>query len=591
MKGIRPKGSPLRRFLPHLPALFLFAALTLWVTWPLPAVPATHLQQAGDCYLNSGLLAWVQYALLHQLGGLFQQNVFWPYADALAYGEPMLTQSLLTLPLRPFTTAPAALYNVSLMQGFFLSAAAAYALAFYYFRSRAAATLAGVVYGFALYRIQHTDHVQLIHAEGLPLMILALEWILFAGPARRRAGGWLLALAALAQWLASWYWTVFSFWVFVPYAAARLWMRRRRLGAGDGISLLAPLILAMLLIAPLTGPYLRLRAGNVMVRPAAAMINFAARPPDFLRPTHRNLLWGRAWQPDAVTGANSERTLFPGLLPAAALAAGLSIAFRRRRRPQSLAADRFPLRLWCFLTLLLLSFCFGSHVRLGSLHVPTPYAVLGRVIPLNDQIRVAARWLLPAMLGFALLAGWAWQRWFAGRAGPRRVFGIALALLLIAEHLTRPMTTTPVPGRPDAFESWLDRQPYPSPTLLLPASFDTLMIHAAMHRQPLVNGSNGYFPPLYNLRMREVERFPDADVVAALRAMQVRYVAIDMRSRYAAARGDWPALLDTARRNPPNEIGPAQIVGDRLVVELAAPPANVLPTVPNLGAAVLSTKP
>jgi hypothetical protein len=581
----------------------LFLLLTLWVGWPLWLAPATRLQQAADTPLNSYILAWVQYALSHQLWAVFDANIFWPNANPLAYGELMLTQAVLTLPVRLVSSAPAALHNVAVLEGFLFSALGAYALALFYFRSRMAAALAGVAYGFAAYRVQQAEHVQLIHGEFLPLMILALEWVVLGGPRRRRAARWLLGASALAQWLASWYWAVFTFWAFVPYALGRLWGRRRRGGGRRLASIILPLLLAALAVVPLTLPYLGLRARYIMLRPEGTMTSFAARPDGFLRPPPRNLIWGWAWRPDAVTGANMERTLFPGLLPTAALVAGLVVACRRRR-VRGAADRRFPLRLWCVTTLLLLSFCFGPMLELtlpggGRLALPTPYAALGRLIPQTDQVRVTARWMLPALLGIALLIGWAWRRWFEPGVSPfRRRAGMLVALLLVAEHLTWPMATIPVPDRPSPLDRWLERQPYPSPTLLLPANMPLLILQAAFHHQPLVNGTNGYFPPLHRARLRELERFPAADVLAALRAMHVRLVAIDPSVFPAPAGEDWGVTLARARADHPDALARIFRVDRWWVVELPPPPPGSAPILPAIGgvkavppAAALPNKP
>jgi hypothetical protein len=258
---------------------------------------------------------------------------------------------------------------------------------------------------------------------------------------------------------------------------------------------------------------------------------------------------------------------------------------------------------------LLASFCFGPRLVLdlpggGHVGLPTLYALLGKVIPMNDQIRVPARWILPAMLGPAMLGGWLWRRWLSGNgdvAGRgRRALGWTLAAALVAESLTRPIPVATVPARPSALAKWLEARPWPSPTLLLPDDDSLVMLKAAFHRQPLVNGSNGYFPPLYWARMDELARFPAADVLEAPVAMHVRYVAIDARAMAApgsheASGGvpgvDWTKTLARAQASRPDVIRGYFRLDDPgsgdawWIVELPAPPLDRPPTIPDIGQA------
>jgi hypothetical protein len=159
-------------------------------------------------------------------------------------------------------------------------------------------------------------------------------------------------------------------------------------------------------------------------------------------------------------------------------------------------------------------------------------------------------------------------------------------MLLVAESLTTPQWTVAAPSRPSALDAWLDRQPYPSPTLLLPADPPLLMVEAAFILQPLVNGTNGYFPPLHRLRMFELERFPADDTIDALRTMHVRLVAIDPRGFPPAEGGDWDAALEAARRRRPEAIESLQIVGGWRVATLA--PSGEPLRLPDIGAASVS---
>ena len=580
---------PATRWLSHLPPLALFAALTLWVTWPVWPAPATRIEDLGDPLLNAWILSWDHFALFHQIGDFFQANVFWPHDSSLAYGEHMLTQAVLALPFRLFTSHPAAIHNLSVLQGLFLSAVGAYLLGLHYFRRIAPATVCAVAYGFAAYRVNQALHLQLIHGEFLPLMILAFERALSGGGRRWR---WALALVSLGQWLTSWYWAVFTFWCVAPYMAARLWQERRALSARRLASVIIPLALAAAAALPMAWPYIHFKQGNVMFRPREASAPFSARPSDYLAASRRTLLY----TPFIRTESGVERSLFPGLFVAgglfAALALALKDASRRRTKknnpqsaiphsdnPQSAIHNpqsehsAFPLGLWLILTLALLAFTFGPQATLHGggrpVAIPLPLALL-RWFPMADQMRVPARWMLPALLGLALLCAEAWRRLAAARWRAARPLAALATLLLLAETLTRPMAFGTVPRERPAVIDWLNRQPYPSPTLFIPFAYERVMLEAAWLRQPLLNGSNGYFPPMHiAVTLSLIQSFPNPYALGALRALGTRFVVINTAEATRPSPGWGPERLDPMLRALPPELHPTTM-GHYLVLDLGA---------------------
>lgn len=532
------------RRLSHLPSVVLYFVLALAAVFPLWLNPAARIQSLADPLLNAWILDWVHFAIFYQIADFFQANVFWPHADALAYGEHLLAPSLLALPFRLFTDSAVAIHNLSLVEAYFFSALAAHALAFYYFRSMPAATVAGLVYGFAPYRLAQIGHVQLIHGEFLPLMFLAFEWALRSDDRRWR---WLLGAAALGQWLTSWYWAVFSFWVFAPFMAMRLWHHRRQPTRQLAMSFV-PLVLAALLAVPIAMPYMELSRNHAFYRPEQASAGFAARPADFVRPPARSLIYG--WSNANASGG--ERDLFLGITAALGLVVALMLAFRRNA---TRADEPFPLRTFILIAALLLSFCFGSQLRLGAdpdgAAVPLPYGIVERLFPFAGTMRVPARWLLPALLPLALLAAFTWQRlWMRLSHGHWRLAAIALVALPAMESLPRPLRYETVETKPADVYRWLGQQPYPSPVLELPigSPFDNrAMLHATWHGQPTVNGSNGFFPPGHQSMLRELATFPSEASIERLGTIQVRYVIVNKE-----AEAFNPARMAELERLAPN---------------------------------------
>lgn len=558
--------TPYKNRLNHLPPLLLFAALALGAQYPLWLAPAQRLEDPGDPVLNSWILSWDHYALFHQLFDFFQANVFWPHADSLAYGEHILAPAVLALPLRLFTAAPAAIHTFSQIQGYFLCAAAAYLLGLFYFRRVLPATIAGLAYGFAGYRLNQGGHVQLIHGEFLPLMILAFE--------RLRAGGgrgwrWLLGISALGQWLTSWYWAVFSFWVFVPYAAVRLWPGRRALGARRLAALALPLVIAAACALPVAWPYLRLKRQNYLIRPPESAVSFTARPADYLEPTAKNLLYGRL----ASGAGGAERTLFPGIFVTLGFCAAFLDALRRRKKSMDYAPVPdgekidFPARLWVGLVLLLLSFTFGTHALWHGRSIPLPLALL-RWFPLADQMRAPGRWMLPATLGLALLAADSWRRLRAAGFRAARPLAMVSFALLAAESLTWPIQYYKLPPVDDAAMGWFERG-REAPVFVLPPQHPAALLMAArLPGWPFFNGTNGYFPPAHLPVMNEITQgFPGMQARERLRGLGVRYVAVDLKAAREASPGWDPARLGAMLTEVPPGLATAR-AGSFVIIDL-----------------------
>jgi len=547
--------GPLRAMIPHLPALALFLALAFVVTYPLWIHPSVRIGGRGDALLNSYILDWVHFALFHQLGDFFQSSVFWPHADGLAYGEHLLVPALLILPLRIFTSSAVALHNFSVVQAFFFSAAAAYALAHFYFRSRSAATVAGLVYGFAQYRLVQIGHIQLAHAEFFPLAVLGFEMLL-RNPTRGAAA--LLGASLAAQALTSWYWAVFCFWTLGPFFAVRLWQSRDELTRSHLAHFLVPCVLAVMITLPVAVPYMQLERNNIFVRPPEAYDGLSARPGDFVVASPRYWIAPSEKYSDATPV--TERHLFPGVVALVVVLIGMALIFLPRKDSgATLGVEHFPKRLWFGLFGVLFVFSFGSSFSLGedsAFAIPLPYLIIQKFFPFASGVRVTARWILPALLPVAMLAAYGAVRLvslFERRS--YRVIGkfipMIMVVLLASDSLPRPSRFMEVPSEPPEFCTWLAKQEYPTPIIELPILSDSdnlYMLHATWHRQPTMNGTNGFFPPDHQKALREIGTFGSPDVLTKLAEAQVKYLIVhpSMMKRELMAQTPMGRLLDEA---------------------------------------------
>ena len=68
-----------------------FALLTLVMAYPFSVSPASQVvADLPDTHLYIWTLAWNTHAFLHQPLSIFDANIYYPYANTLAYSENLI---------------------------------------------------------------------------------------------------------------------------------------------------------------------------------------------------------------------------------------------------------------------------------------------------------------------------------------------------------------------------------------------------------------------------------------------------------------------------------------------------------------------
>ncbi|MEW6363084.1 MAG: hypothetical protein AB1714_00440 [Acidobacteriota bacterium] len=133
----------------HAAALATFTDLTIVYTHPLSLSPATLTADGGvDQYLTSWILAWDAHAIAADPLRIFDANIFYPHRNTLAFSENLISTAILVLPAARLGGSAMLVQNLAVLLSFVLAAYAAYLLAHELVRSRAAALVAGFIFGF-----------------------------------------------------------------------------------------------------------------------------------------------------------------------------------------------------------------------------------------------------------------------------------------------------------------------------------------------------------------------------------------------------------------------------------------------------------
>jgi hypothetical protein len=487
-----------------LGAILLYALLALGAQRSLVPVLATHVYHqsilGNDCLLHAWSLAWDHHALATRPCRLLDANIFHPHEKTLLYSDHLLGLALPLWPLRLVTENALLVHNLATLAAPALSALAARALVLDLGGGAAAALVGGLVYGFAPVRFR-ADHCQLqmLAAWWLPLVLVFARRAVAGGRWRDAA----LAGAGLAlQGLTGIYLTAF----FAPFLAlAHLhWLDRypppghargwRRLVAAEGAAALA--------LVPFTLGYRAVQQGLGASRPA--IVNGLLSLP----------LGG-----------------LPAFVPLGTLGVLLGAALvLRRRLPPGLAREA---RLHLAIALGGLAFALGPSVPLpGDLGaVAGPYRLL-LALPGFDALRAPGRMVHVALLGAAVLAAGGLHALRAALRPPARAAALAAVLAALAVEAWPPvLATVRAPGRAEVapLAAWLARQPEPVVLVELPIddyaiAASTYQYTTIWHWRETLNGNMGILPPVYPWMVRELRRFPDEDVLADLRALDVTHV-------------------------------------------------------------------
>jgi len=486
--------------------LFAYAALTVFVTFPLVLNVGHAIPGSGDAYVFYWNLWWVKRALIELRTNPFVSgDVYFPYGAPLYFHTLNVLQDVLALPIAVLAGLPAA-YNVIVFAAFILSGYAMYRLALYIFVSevdsaaaadpcaRLAAFVAGAVFTFSSYRMARLlGHLDLLSTQWLLLFVLFLLKTL-------RERGWvnpILCAAFLgATTLTSWYYAAFAL-VFLTLALIRVVVVRRpdwrqpiaRTAAAVAVFtiLVSPLLIVMLTRGRLEG-----HTSN----PAYDIDRFSADLLAFVVPSPLHPLSGRivatVYRAVARNGSGIESIVFLGYVPLVLAA----VAVIERRRTWTF---------WLAGCALFTALALGPAVHAGgrplaALSAITPYRVFLR-LPYGDIPRVPARFAVMTTMCLSIVAGggaWIMLR----RVASSHVIAVAalMTAAIVFENAAWPipMASLDVPPR---FER-LASDPIPGAMIEVPIPNDPLafpmrMLWQTVHRQPVYGGylSRG-LPPL-----------------------------------------------------------------------------------------------
>ncbi len=494
---MRDAGKSLRE--PLVFALFLAGAMVF--TYPLVGNLRTAVTDPADPLLDAWALAWTAHQLPRDPIHLFDANRFYPERGTLAFHDPMVALGVLLAPIQWAFGEPILTLNLGMLLSLALSGYGAYRLGAHVSGSKAAGGVAGSVFAFNAYRMDHLAHVQLQSAGFIPLLYLCLLRFLEDGRLKHAVGVavFLWLTSASAAYYGMFTWILLA--VAVPYEIWRTGsMKRPKRVLGLSLAL----TLSGLAYLPLALPFMRLRSDFGLERPLTTVQHASARPGDYLRSgSHAHEALG--FRP-----SSPERTLFPGIL-ALGLAA---LALARVNRSTGLFVVVGLAAFWASL---------GPTFWL--------YRFLHAVVPGLSGVRVPPRMAIYVFMAVAILAGQGAAILLRRAPGTARAWALGLfALVPLFESFAGPIGYNRAPATPAVYE-WVARLPPGTPLVELPLpevkrqrENAVYLFWSTTHFQPLANGYGTVVPPVYAEIASALDGFPDAAGVTKLAEYGFRYV-------------------------------------------------------------------
>ena len=558
----------------HVAALGLFVLLTALMLYPYPRRAATYLRDLGDPLEYAWVLGYSAHRLLEDPLRLYEANIFYPFGNALAYSDSTIASTITVLPVILATDNPVLASNALILLSFVLAGFGAYLLVADLTGSRLAGVVAGVVFAFNPFRIDHLSQVPNAASHWMPFVFLALSRYL-----SRRSSLWAVGFGVFLslQLLSSFYYAyAISLAVAVYLLCFLIWQPRRLLQPRMALPLLAALAAAGMLLVATSLPYFEVSRRYGMQRTVEAAEYFAARPQNYLGVPAFNRTWGRVQL--LASQAAPERMLFPGAL--ALLLAGFGLA---KGQPRGQAALFAVVGLFAFALSLGPSLHLGATGPPVALPFPMPYRVLFEHLPGFQSMRVPARFAVVVMLAVAVLAGLGAARllrWVERALNPvfshcttrsatervqatglplpqgkvrgedsapiplpgraREGLGVRASILTaalvgvaLAEYASFPIPMEPVQtgaAIPEVYR-WLRDQPAKGVLVELPIDDDAYhqtpyMYFSTYHGWTLVNGARAFEPPGYAELASVLQAFPSHESIAVLANLGVRYVVV-----------------------------------------------------------------
>ncbi len=544
-----------------VPFLF-YLLLSVALTWPLAAEIGSRVPKGDfDLWQNYWNAWWWDHAVRDGHSPFRTDLLFYPTGASIGWHTHSPANVIASLPASWLAEAlggdgPAAAVGFATLMGFVLAGLGAHLLACEIVGPRTA-VLAGVAFAFFPQHVEQSlEHLNLASYWAMPFSLLFLSRAARGDGLRAwLPAGFFLAVNALLSWHNGALLAVTA--LAVAVAGARKAPHRRRGAAGVALAALV----CGLIVLPFLWPMLAEAAAG-----HGGLKEPVHKPVDLLLlvvPHPGHPFWGDATAEQYERCRKYPSAGFLAYLGLSVLALGALAWAWRPSMGSEASGGAAPARGWG--TVSFWTSLAGLHIVLALGRIPQvggtpiesvtlPFALI-ESLPILNTVRVANRFIVPAMLALSILAamGGAYLAHRARRPASSRAITAALAILLALDFLWVPFPLRDVP-RPrylTAIEKLAPgRAVLDIPTGAGPRAAED-MLHATRHGRPIAGGyisqvpreiqeTLGKHPALEQIFVAHPPRpVPGENLAQAIRALDVGLVVVHLdreRSRIEERR-------------------------------------------------------
>ncbi len=519
------------------PVIFLLCAI--FITYPLIFHLGDLAVDLGDSYLVSFIMNWVNHAIFSNPLDLFNAPIYFPYINSLAFSEPFISSSILSLIPLKLIGEPMVAVNFTLITSIFMVGYFTFLLSFYITKNFLASLISGLLLIFSPVFLDKQVHLQILSIQWVPLSILFFLKFVNESKAKFLCISLLIFILQIYNSFLPAYFLIFF---YVIYITATFFYKRpvfKKIFVKRNIILF---ILTFLIIIPLLIPYFQNVRNYDTTRDIKDSIHFALQPEDLIYSNQQTRL-----QPILISISNLKTYTrydeikygYIGL--AFSILGVLSLIFAIKKiKDKNLLQQSFLLT---GLLGLILSFGPALHFNRQTIHSPfpiiLPYALFYYIIPGFNGLRNSERFEVMFIFCLAILIGIFLDRVFKKIDNRKRVISYAFIIALIVLEFNFPQNFYPILQRKDfpKVYSYLNTTPKDSAYITMPIynwnSPDSQIelqreYYSTQSFRKAVNGYSGFSPASWQEDVLYLfNNFPKSESVSKIKKMGVNYIVVN----------------------------------------------------------------
>ncbi len=515
---------------------FVYTAISFYYCLPLLQDIDSAIVP-GDGLFTYWTISWNIHSILHDPANLFNTNIFFPNQNTLSYSEGLFVPAFIALPLFGIFRNMIVAYNLMIFFSYILAAFGAFRLARYYTKNNYASFIAGLIFGFATFRLVSIGHFQNIMIWWMPFATLALQKYL---DTKKRKQIIFFALLFSAQMLSCWNMGAF-FALFIVFLLTANWKtihKNFRPMLKDGI---IALVIIAVLVGPFAYPYFKLNRETHFSYNLDEISNGSADIGGYIFPLPGTSMSRLTSFLNIQKQHWSENFNFLGYFSIFVLL--FYFLFSKKRIQEK------PFFIYIFGIIIFIVLSFGPKLKFlfSSLNIPLPYILL---VPIMGFVRTPSRIASIVLLCLSVAIAYIINSQKVRNKLAKYILFFTIPAFILFEFWV-PLnaksfflkTTCPdeyLQIKNDSSVKAVVEMPiHEKPDGALPYVF-----YSTCHWKPIFNGFSGYFPKKYSKYSQKMRDFPETKSIDFMKKLGISHVLLHLNLIPAEKR---ESLIDSVK--------------------------------------------